>query len=195
MSLCATSRAGPLRGQLRPEARPWMPVDGCRIFLSADFVLIEYKLHIEKPWWGRDVPSLKSWSMMSFETTALQPPYDEKCVPRMLRSALRSALRAARAQAPRCAADPGSIAHSASPWVPALRCIVTGRCGACHRARVRATRWHRRENAAPRPGRETHCFTLSQHDRDGLRVPRQPELITLHAQRHKQDTNTAPHRG
>jgi len=66
--------------------------------------------------------------MMNFETTTLQPAHDEKCVPRMLRSARGSALRAARAQAPRCAADPGSIAHSASPWVPALRCIVTGRC-------------------------------------------------------------------
>jgi hypothetical protein len=35
---------------------------------------------------------------------------------------------------------------------------MTGRCGACHRARVRATRWHRRENAAPRPGHERICF-------------------------------------
>src|SRR6266404_7670861 len=117
--------------------------------------------------------------MMSFETVALQPPHDEKCVPRMLRSALGSAPRAARAQAPRCAADPGSIAHSASPWVPALRCIVPDDAS------------HRRENAAPRPGHETHCFTLSQDDRDGLRMPRQPKLITLHAQL----TNTALHRG
>src|SRR5229473_5736499 len=44
---------------------------------------------------------------------------DEECVPRMLRSAKR------------CAADPGSLVHFASPWVPALRCIV--------------------KNAAPRP--------------------------------------------
>ena len=35
----------------------------------------------------------------------------------------------------RCAADPGSIVHSASPWVPALRCTV--------------------KNAAPRPGHES----------------------------------------
>src|SRR6266404_1737927 len=41
-------------------------------------------------------------------------------VPRMLRSALGSALRAARAQAPRCAADPGSRQYSATVWVPAL---------------------------------------------------------------------------
>src|SRR6266851_1550214 len=59
-------------------------------------------------------------------------PQDEECVPRMLRSAKR------------CAADPGSIVHSASPWVPALRCIV--------------------KYAAPRPGHETHCFTLSQDE-------------------------------
>jgi len=37
-----------------------------------------------------------------------------------------------------CAADPGSILHTASLWVPALRCIV--------------------KNAAPRPG---HAVTLS----------------------------------
>src|SRR6266446_1909363 len=61
-----------------------------------------------------------------------QAPQDEGCVPRMLRSAKR------------CAADPGSIVHSASPWVPALRCIV--------------------KNAAPRPGHGTHCFTLSQDE-------------------------------
>jgi hypothetical protein len=35
---------------------------------------------------------------------------------------------------------------------------MTGRCGACHRAYIRATRWHRRENAAPRPGHERICF-------------------------------------
>jgi hypothetical protein len=34
---------------------------------------------------------------------------------------------------------------------------MTGQCGACHRARIRATRWHRRENAAPRPGHERIC--------------------------------------
>jgi hypothetical protein len=34
----------------------------------------------------------------------------------------------------------------------AVPCTVTGRCGACHRARIRATRWHRPENAAPHPG-------------------------------------------
>ncbi len=34
---------------------------------------------------------------------------------------------------------------------------MTGRCGACHRARIRATRWHRRENAARRPGHERIC--------------------------------------
>jgi hypothetical protein len=51
---------------------------------------------------------------------------DEGCVPRMLRSApLFSAW---------CAADPGSILHSALPWVPALRSSV--------------------KNAAPRPGHE-----------------------------------------
>jgi hypothetical protein len=37
------------------------------------------------------------------------------CVPRMLRSALGSAHRAARAQAPRCAADPGSILPRVGP--------------------------------------------------------------------------------
>src|ERR1700694_1531454 len=42
------------------------------------------------------------------------------------------------------AADPGSTMHSASPLVPALRCIV--------------------KNAAPRPRHEMHCFTLSQDD-------------------------------
>jgi hypothetical protein len=31
---------------------------------------------------------------------------------------------------------------------------------------------HRRENAAPRPGHETHCFTLSQDDGHRLRVYR-----------------------
>jgi len=38
---------------------------------------------------------------------------------------------------------------------PATRSSVTGRCGACHRARIRVTRWHRRENAAPRPGHDS----------------------------------------
>ena len=35
-----------------------MPVDGCRIFLSADFVLIQYKLHIDEAlvWPGRSQP-------------------------------------------------------------------------------------------------------------------------------------------
>ena len=46
--------------------------------------------------------------------------------------------------AKRCAADPGPIVHSASAWVPALRCIV--------------------QNAALHPGHETHCFTLSQNE-------------------------------
>jgi hypothetical protein len=38
-----------------------------------------------------------------------------------------------------------------SPPHPAL----SGRCGACHRARIRATRWHRRESAdlSPQAGR------------------------------------------
>jgi hypothetical protein len=40
---------------------------------------------------------------------------------------------------------------------PATRSSMTGRCGACHRAHIRATRWHRRENAAPRPGHERIC--------------------------------------
>jgi hypothetical protein len=43
--------------------------------------------------------------------------------------------------------------------LPALRCIVTGRCGACDRARIRATRWHRRHNAAPRPGQEWNMLS------------------------------------
>jgi len=55
----------------------------------------------------------------------------------MLRSALGSALRAARAQAPRCAADP---APSNWPWVPDQRSSVNDAS-------------HRRERAAPRPGR------------------------------------------
>src|SRR6266478_7995113 len=73
----------------------------------------------------------------SFETAALRPPQDDGSVPRMLRSAKR------------CAADPGSIVHSASAWVPALRCIV--------------------QNAAPRPGHEMHCFTLSQDEAVAVR--------------------------
>src|SRR5216683_8232136 len=36
-------------------------------------------------------------------------------------------------------------------------CAISGRCGACHRARIRATRWHRRENhmaeTTPHPSR------------------------------------------
>src|SRR5229473_7055721 len=64
-------------------------------------------------------------------------PQDDGSVPRMLRSAKR------------CAADPGSIVHSASAWVPALRCIV--------------------QNAAPRPGHEMHCFTLSQDEAVAVR--------------------------
>src|SRR5882724_8960335 len=59
----------------------------------------------------------------------------------------------------RCAADPGSIMYSASPWVPALRCIV--------------------KNAAPRPGHETHCFKLSQDDGDGLIVPLRSNITIL----------------
>ena len=61
--------------------------------------------------------------------------------PRILRSALGSALRAARTQAPRCAADPGCI--NILGWVPALRSSVPDDAS------------HRRENAAPRPGRKT----------------------------------------
>jgi hypothetical protein len=43
-----------------------------------------------------------------------------------------------------CAADPGSILHSASPWVTALRSSV--------------------KNAAPRPGHEARCLTGSRDD-------------------------------
>src|SRR5712691_10068691 len=50
-------------------------------------------------------------------------------VPRMLRSAPGSALRAARAQAPRCAADPGPIVSHGS-WLcgapPKRRCTASG---------------------------------------------------------------------
>jgi hypothetical protein len=67
-----------------------------------------------------------------------------------------------------CAAGPGSIAPLALQWVPALRCIVTGRRGACHRARIRATRWRRRENAAPRPGHERNLLSPPSAD---LRAP------------------------
>ena len=80
-------------------------------------------------------------------------------MPRMLRSAISAFTRVADALW-RCAADPGSIVHSASAGVPALRCIV------------RDDASHRRENAAPRPGHETHCFTLSQDDGHRLRVYR-----------------------
>src|ERR1700736_3229239 len=62
---------------------------------------------------------------------------DEERVPRMLRSAPHFAAW--------CAADPGPIVHSASPWVPALRSSV--------------------KNAAPRPGHGTHCFTRYRDDR------------------------------
>src|SRR3984893_9552600 len=65
---------------------------------------------------------------------------DEGCVPRMLRSAPHFAAW--------CAADPGPIVHSASPWVPALRSSV--------------------KNAAPRPGHGTHCFTRYRDDRFAL---------------------------
>jgi hypothetical protein len=44
-------------------------------------------------------------------------------VPRMLRSAISAFTRVFDGLW-RCAADPGSIAHSASAWVPAVRCIV-----------------------------------------------------------------------
>src|SRR6266404_8094186 len=44
----------------------------------------------------------------------------------------------------RCAADPGSTTPLGPLWVPALRCIV--------------------KHAAPRPGHETHCLTLSQDE-------------------------------
>src|ERR1700738_2241128 len=54
-------------------------------------------------------------------------------------------LRRAMVFAARSAADPGSIVHSASPWVPALRSSV--------------------KNAAPRPGHGTHCFTRYRDDR------------------------------
>ncbi len=66
---------------------------------------------------------------------------DEECVPRMLRSAISAFTRVfdALCLAAWCAADPGPILHSASPWVPALRCIV--------------------KNAAPRPGHEMTATT------------------------------------
>jgi hypothetical protein len=69
-----------------------------------------------------------------------------------------------RGAAQRCAAEPGSIVPLALRWAPALRSSVTGRCGACHRARIRATRWHRRENAAPRPGHVGNMLSLPRSD-------------------------------
>ena len=85
---------------------------------------------------------------------------DEECVPRMLRSAISAFTRistryggALLIRGPLCTPHRlGSRLCGAS----------SGRCGACHRARIRATRWHRRENAAPRPGHGTHCFAASQ---------------------------------
>jgi hypothetical protein len=67
--------------------------------------------------------------------------------PPMKETALRERVAVPRAFKPR----------EAGPCAPATRSSVTGRCGACHRARIRATRWHRRENAAPRPGHERIC--------------------------------------
>jgi hypothetical protein len=61
------------------------------------------------------------------------------------------------------AADPGSTLASIDMG-PGLRSSATGRCGACHRARIRATRWHRRESAAPRPGHERNLLSLPSGD-------------------------------
>jgi hypothetical protein len=47
---------------------------------------------------------------------------------------------------------------------PATRSSVTGRCGACHRARIRATRWHHRESAVPRPGHEWNLLAPLSSD-------------------------------
>jgi hypothetical protein len=47
-----------------------------------------------------------------------------------------------------------SFGKIAPTWAWALRSGATGPCGACHRARIRTSRWHRRESATSRPGRE-----------------------------------------
>src|SRR5271169_5545526 len=67
----------------------------------------------------------------------------------MLRGALRAFTRVFDALW-RCAADPGSIGHCASAWVPALRCIV--------------------KNAAPRPGHGVQLLTPSQDEEEVLTV-------------------------
>src|SRR5258706_11010228 len=74
--------------------------------------------------------------------------------PRMLRSATDAFTRVFDALWG-CAAS-GVHCAPASPWVPALRCIVPDDAS------------HRRESAAPRPGHETYCVTLSRGDAESI---------------------------
>ncbi|HEX9587908.1 MAG TPA: hypothetical protein VGA15_09195 [Bradyrhizobium sp.] len=76
---------------------------------------------------GRGQRAVKAF----FDTDIRERANRPSTAPRMLRSALGSAHRAARAQAPRCAADPGPTLP-APIWVPALRSSA--------------------KSAAPRPG-------------------------------------------
>src|ERR1700686_1563168 len=93
----------------------------------------------------------------------------------MLRSAISAFTRGFDALwlAAWCAADPGSTSHTdtLARLGPGSAEQRTGRCGACHRARVRATRWHRRESGAPRPGHDNPHIIVRGNPPPRLRFP------------------------